>query len=272
MDIISNTTTTTGTQINVNLDEDIIVVPGQEESVVMLKQIQELYTSIQTSQAANHLGSINDYRGLFESVKLYYERVESDNLNVKLDVSSIDEFTSSLRVYSSMFEQINITFSSIIALDDRKALRKLYAALTELYAFYQLLERFKANIVGVAKITVPETIAKANEIVDGFQTNVDSALDQIEIFLGTRVPSNNTERDLNALSAEDRDAIDNAKKLVETWTEKVEADKKTVLDHHTDVVNMRKNMEEFNSRTDRFQGATQVLGYKFQQWKLGNYI
>lgn len=241
---------------------DSVIPPGQEESAHLLSQIQELYGAIQDSQSMCHLGSINDYSVLFEAVKAYQQEMESGDSS-KINVENIEQFIDSMRVYSSLFERINLTFSSVIAIDERDALRKLHTALTELYSFYQLLERFKINISDMSKITMPGTINEANNVIKGFHSNVDSTLDQIEIFLGTRVPVNSTERDLNALSENDRAAIENARRLIET----LNVSKNT--NRNVDSGNDRKY--DFGLKSQRFRTSSKVLEYKFQQWNIGSY-
>lgn len=268
-------TISTVTDLNINngsLDalSDIQYVEGSAESILLVSEIQALQDKIKCSKFHGK-GSMEDYAAVFKKIQEYFAVAGDSNVEITVDVTSLDQFAEQAKNYSAMFEEILIKFNRVSSVDDSAVLKKIKQDLIDISKMYENIEKFKAIVTGTTGLKVPKTIKDCTDVLENVYSNINCSLDYINRFADKNYVLTEDKEIKSQLSEDDKKALDYFAYSIQVWIDMIDNEGTVAMNTNSFVKKFKESIAKFDLPTENLTKAMGLMKERMARWKSGNF-
>ena len=256
--------------IDTSVSEVVKLTNASKESLKILEDIKGLEEKIKCTNV-QHLGSMEDYAELFKKTQKYIDQVGDRNINLIIDTSVLEKFATEAKIYSEMFNEVELKFNRLSTVNDTELLTKVKSHLSDISLMYDNIEKFHTTITTTSILQIPDSIMKVTELITNVTKSIDCSLPYLEFFADATTKLTDEQKSNAEMSDKDKAAITSAIKSLDLWLNLVNSEANVTMSGNSYIQEFKDKITNFDKYTDRLKVIISNVSSKLEQWKNGKY-
>ena len=254
-----NTTDVSGATVTINenlvglvYDDVDIVTNSNSPTNVALNQIREYASKIQCEDFHGK-GTVADYTELFKAASKIANDAKQMQLDV--DIDGFNDFANAADNLSALFTSFTVKLQSVSIIDDLAFLQAIAAALAKIWNLSEVFGKFKQAILVTSAVHLPKSTHDATSTIQNVMSEVNCAMNYINHFVNpsAQAPAG------AALSASDRNIINQAVIAVDNWSTLCDMGVTIAMQNDPDVIYISSASSQLKTKTQQLNTNTAIL-------------
>jgi len=268
--IIESKTNIDSNNIDTTTSEIVTLTNASKESMKILEEIGALEEKIKCVNV-QHLGSMENYAELFKKTQNYMNQVGDKNINLIIDISTLEKFATEAKIYSEMFSEVGLKFNRLSTVNDTELLTKVKEHLTNISLMYDNIEKFHTTITTTSVLQIPDSIKKVSELLTNVTNSIECSLPYLEFFADATTKLNDEQKSNAEMSDKDKAAITSAIKSLDLWLNLVNNEANVTMSGNSYIQEFKEKISDFDKYTDRLKSVVSKVSSTLEKWKNGKY-
>ena len=212
--------------------------------------ITALVNKIECSKAQG-MGTLAEYAALLDLAK-----DASQNINLSLDISGLQEFAAVAEEYGKVFQNITQNLTRATTINSEDVLNSIITELTKIANMYDSLDSLKLEIQRTSTLQIPTSIQATADQLQTVYSALECTLPYLEYFCGATgasAPAN------SAMNARDKAAIDAATGALNAYNALAGGQATVTAENNIQVYNLKQKAAQFANIKDRLDAAKTCL-------------
>uniref|UniRef100_A0A6C0I469 Uncharacterized protein n=1 Tax=viral metagenome TaxID=1070528 RepID=A0A6C0I469_9ZZZZ len=202
-------------------------------------------------------GTVDDYNELFLAASRI--ATESKQMELNVDVEGFTEFGEAADQLSALFTGFINKLQNVSIITDTTFLTSIAAALKKIVNLSKIFGHFKETILATSTIQIPKSAHDTTVIIRGVMDEVNCAMQYINYFVD---PSSNPTLHDAALTAKEKNIIDQAVNTIDNWTALCDSGVSIAMSNDPDIQFITQSNNQLKQTTTTLKNVTSTLQAK----------